>query len=68
MPEWPPLEGNQRHIMSIRNGGHKMIKDYREIYNTARVEGMTKSDASSVLSVAYLAHLLLATALLVKLR
>jgi len=68
VPEWPPLEGYQRHIMSIRNGPHKLIEDYRELYNTARVEGMVKPNAGSVLPVVYLTQLLLATALLFKLR
>jgi hypothetical protein len=54
--------------MSIRNGGHMMIEDYRVLYNTARLHGMVKSGGGSVLPAVYLAQMLLAiTALLTKL-
>jgi hypothetical protein len=45
----------QRHILSIRNGGHKLFEDYRDdVYTAARVEGMGLVSSSPALTVAYL--------------
>jgi len=55
--EWKPLEGMDRHILSVRNGGPQMFADYRKVYNTARVEGMEGPNAAPALKVGHLAHL-----------